>query len=203
MNKMNKKKIQCIFFTSRLTDNHWFLQLCLSQPPEDHSTWSLRTLDLTQRTVSSHSLFRYGDGNTRVSTCSVRVLEHMITSNEGPIWSHASSFFVLFFVFAPYARRLDSNPLICGCDTLWLSELLKRTPQTKSAATCAAPDRLRGTGLARLSPEDVNCCMYSSFSSFLFCFFFSGEPSSICPADPLDMILLILSHLFLWPESVA
>ena len=53
--------------------------------------------------------------------------------------------------------RLDSNPLNCTCDVLWLSQLLKKTPNTETAATCGEPPHLRGTALVRLTPEDVNC----------------------------------------------
>ena len=53
--------------------------------------------------------------------------------------------------------RLDSNPLNCTCDILWLARLLKKTPNTETAATCGEPADMRGKSLVRLTPEDFNC----------------------------------------------
>ncbi|XP_015767382.1 PREDICTED: peroxidasin homolog [Acropora digitifera] len=55
--------------------------------------------------------------------------------------------------------RLDSNPLHCTCEILWLTRLLKKTPHTENAATCVAPENLRGTSLVKLVPEDFNCTL--------------------------------------------
>ncbi|XP_068678168.1 peroxidasin-like isoform X1 [Montipora foliosa] len=55
--------------------------------------------------------------------------------------------------------RLDSNPLNCTCEILWLTRLLKETPNTENAATCGEPENLRGTSLVNLAPKDFNCTL--------------------------------------------
>lgn len=59
--------------------------------------------------------------------------------------------------FAGHIRRLDSNPLNCTCEILWLTRLLKNTPNTENAATCGNPEDLKGKALVKLTPEDFNC----------------------------------------------
>lgn len=59
--------------------------------------------------------------------------------------------------FAGHIRRLDSNPLNCTCEILWLTRFLKNTPNTENAATCGNPEDLKGKALVKLTPEDFNC----------------------------------------------
>ena len=67
--------------------------------------------------------------------------------------------------------RLDSNPLNCTCDILWLARLLKKTPNTETAATCGEPADIRGKPLVRLTPEDFNCGgFYDSLYDLNFAF---------------------------------
>ncbi|XP_048582220.1 peroxidasin [Nematostella vectensis] len=53
--------------------------------------------------------------------------------------------------------RLDSNELVCNCDLLWLSKLLRRTPNTETAATCHEPAELSGRAIVRLTPRELRC----------------------------------------------
>ena len=60
-------------------------------------------------------------------------------------------------LFLFFHSRLDSNPLNCTCEILWLTRLLKQTPNTENAATCQEPEHLRGKPLVRLTPQNFNC----------------------------------------------
>ena len=102
-----------------------------------------QTFIVTLLTGSDMSVINSGPGRSSYSYCGIGPKEC-----------------ALRFHFQSSHRRLDSNPLICSCDVLWLSRLLKRTPHTVTAATCSQPSVLRGRTLARLSLEDVNCCKY-------------------------------------------
>ncbi|KAG8567085.1 hypothetical protein GDO81_013493 [Engystomops pustulosus] len=57
-------------------------------------------------------------------------------------------------------RRLDSNPLFCDCELMWLVDLLHTFTERSSshtAATCEHPVNLRGTSLSSLSADQFNC----------------------------------------------
>nr|XP_014344446.1 PREDICTED: peroxidasin-like protein isoform X2 [Latimeria chalumnae] len=56
--------------------------------------------------------------------------------------------------------RLDSNALVCDCDLIWLSELMKEygnSGNTQAAATCEYPRRLQGRSVAAVTAEEFNC----------------------------------------------
>lgn len=66
-----------------------------------------------------------------------------------------------------FGRRLDSNQLVCDCDLVWLATLLRRTPNTETAATCHEPAKLKNRPLVRLTPRDLNCSKYSFICTFV------------------------------------
>ncbi|KAK3090062.1 hypothetical protein FSP39_008890 [Pinctada imbricata] len=54
--------------------------------------------------------------------------------------------------------RLDSNPIICDCDILWLSQFLqRRSGRIQASAICRQPQQLQGRHVSRLTPTDLNC----------------------------------------------
>nr|XP_020665436.1 peroxidasin homolog [Pogona vitticeps] len=56
--------------------------------------------------------------------------------------------------------RLDSNALVCDCDLMWLSELLKKYAiqgNAQTAATCESPRELQGRSIVTLNIQEFNC----------------------------------------------
>ncbi|KAM9165644.1 LOW QUALITY PROTEIN: putative oxidoreductase PXDNL [Pangshura tecta] len=56
--------------------------------------------------------------------------------------------------------RLDSDPLVCDCELMWLAELMKeytRNGNSQAAATCEYPKRLHGRSIASVIVEEFNC----------------------------------------------
>ena len=70
-----------------------------------------------------------------------------------PVSKSLSGFHVIFFPF----RVLESNPLHCTCDLLWLSRFLRKIKSNNIKSTCTAPKHLEGRTLISLTPEDLNC----------------------------------------------
>ncbi len=59
-------------------------------------------------------------------------------------------------------RRLDSNALICDCQVMWLTQMLKQNEgHTEAAVTCASPSDVRGKSLLSLSEETFHCRRWS------------------------------------------
>ncbi|XP_046346605.2 peroxidasin-like isoform X1 [Haliotis rufescens] len=54
--------------------------------------------------------------------------------------------------------RLDSNALVCDCQLMWLSDMLKeKHGYTQAAATCQFPSKLQGRSLMSISQDDFHC----------------------------------------------
>ncbi|XP_041357097.1 peroxidasin-like isoform X2 [Gigantopelta aegis] len=54
--------------------------------------------------------------------------------------------------------RLDSNALVCDCELIWLSDMLKeKHGYTQAAATCEFPSSLQGRSLMSISKHDFHC----------------------------------------------
>jgi Leucine-rich repeat (LRR) protein len=61
----------------------------------------------------------------------------------------------------PELRKLDvsENPLHCGCNLLWLKELLLR--RNSSQVLCSSPAVLKDKSLKSLSPDELGCSVHS------------------------------------------
>ena len=57
-----------------------------------------------------------------------------------------------------FSRRLDSNPLVCDCELVWLAKMLKdNLESTQAAATCDYPSNLKGRSLIEIDTSEFNC----------------------------------------------